>query len=523
MQFMLCPWLISDSSFSININASCQATDERYKLSTEYEKLAHIVVDVEEWSALGNISIEDFSVKGQADYYVDQSGCFKFGYLCVENGKVPLELCEITSHSTAPFGAGVRALGSGNQQTVRFTGTGFGNGLLGKVLVPNADDGGASDLTIFSALNSYIKSWNNTEIEVLISSNFGGDGGPPMGSGDWKIFPAQLLGCVERVDIDYALFNARHTTEDKMISLAKNKAKVPSGAVEWYIHTPSLPAGITLAQIEPVARQAFCDWEGASSIEFKYLGPTNVISGNDERITISFGVPGNASAAAVTSIDFNSGLCKSDLFFTGRMTDNNIMFNSGLTWYIGLGTSPGTSQYDFYSVLMHEIGHAIGLKHAMDTDPSNGTLDNRLMYFSLKPSQIKRNIDARSLRGADDLADRTAISLNANLPDCFGKDDYAFNRITDGCASSTKTITELSTVNLLNNLIYCGDDLLLTSSQNLECDIRIYDILGRSLDFRSLIIYNGQASVPTNALSGGYYLIHVLSNGQQKSFPFFVK
>jgi hypothetical protein len=145
------------------------------------------------------------------------------------------------------------------------------------------------------------------------------------------------------------------------------------------------------------------------------------------------------------------------------------------------------------------------------------------MYFSLNSSDIKRIIDAKSLRGADDLADRTEASLSASLPGCFGTDGYGFNRITDGCATYTKNLSELGTVNMLNNLIHQGGDLLLTSSQRVECNIRIFDILGRSLDSHSLTIDDGQTSIPTNTLSGGYYLIQVLSNGQQKSFPFFVK
>ena len=516
----------SASSFGINISASCQVSDVRYKLSTEYEKLAHIVVDVQEWSALGNISIEDFSVVGQAEYYLDQSDCFEFGYLCVENGLVPLGVCEITSYSTAPFGAGVRDLINGNQQTITFKGNGFGNGILGKMEVPNADDGGASNLTIFGLFDYYIESWPDTEIEVFISSNFGGTiPAPPMGSGDWKIFPAELLGCIEKVDIDYSLLNSRHLdSEDKMISLAKELGKVPSGAVEWYIYEPSLPAGVTLATIEAVAQQAFCDWELASNIEFKYLGPTTSISSTDERITIYFGVPANNSAAAVTNIIFSLGACDSYLFFTSRIRDNNILFNSTLSWYINTGTSPGSTQVDFYSILMHEkIGHAIGLDHAMDTDLTNGTADSRLMYYSLNNAQVKRNIDAKSLRGADDLADRTEASLASSLPDCYGTDSYGFSRAIDGCATPTDDISEPFAVNLLNNFIERGDNLWLISGQQMGYEIHVYDLTGRRVITKSLILDIGQTAIPTNEMAAGYYTLTVVSSGQQKSFLFFVK
>jgi len=47
----------------------------------------------------------------------------------------------------------------------------------------------------------------------------------------------------------------------------------------------------------------------------------------------------------------------------------SIVLNSGANFYTGTGT-PGTGQYDALSVATHEFGHAAGLGHFADTDPS---------------------------------------------------------------------------------------------------------------------------------------------------------
>ncbi|MBK8112889.1 MAG: hypothetical protein IPK46_22615 [Saprospiraceae bacterium] len=65
------------------------------------------------------------------------------------------------SNNNYPFGAGI-------QQEITFKGLNYG--FSGKIEIPNADDGGASSITINSNDTRWITLWSDTEIKVLISS-----------------------------------------------------------------------------------------------------------------------------------------------------------------------------------------------------------------------------------------------------------------------------------------------------------------------------------------------------------------
>ena len=54
-------------------------------------------------------------------------------------------------------------------------------------------------------------------------------------------------------------------------------------------------------------------------------------------------------------------------------TEINANFNSTFaSWYFGIDGNPGSSQYDFYSVVMHELGHGLGFLGSFGVSGSNG-------------------------------------------------------------------------------------------------------------------------------------------------------
>lgn len=99
----------------------------------------------------------------------------------------------------------------------------------------------------------------------------------------------------------------------------------------------------------------------------------------------------------------------------------DITLVTGWDWYTDASTaSIATSQYDFQTVITHEIGHTIGLAHSSDA--------NSVMYRSLAPGVARRALTAVDLKELEDdghtsdsdgealYAERAAHPSNLPLP-----------------------------------------------------------------------------------------------------------
>jgi hypothetical protein len=101
--------------------------------------------------------------------------------------------------------------------------------------------------------------------------------------------------------------------------------------------------GITAAQATTAIAPAFDAWQAATSITFR-----NITAGTAD-IQISFG----ASGGLASSFQPDDG---------GNDLGGDITIGNGVAWSID-GT-PANNETDLQTVLLHEIGHAIGLRHS---------------------------------------------------------------------------------------------------------------------------------------------------------------
>ncbi|HYE95136.1 MAG TPA: T9SS type A sorting domain-containing protein [Rubricoccaceae bacterium] len=62
--------------------------------------------------------------------------------------------------------------------------------------------------------------------------------------------------------------------------------------------------------------------------------------------------------------------------FNGTSADINATFNSNFgSWYLGLDGNPPSSQWDFVSVVLHELGHGLGFVGSGRVDNGSGTTE----------------------------------------------------------------------------------------------------------------------------------------------------
>ena len=379
---------LDTSKVSISITTDCNSgpsvfSNNYYVLSTSYEKLFTAEVNIAEWGSYGELTIESFEFNGRAKYAVSDGRCVDFNNLCTDDEGFEFKNCSITSFDVAPFGAGV-------QQVMSIKGMCFGTS--GELKVPNADDGGASKITILSTDMRWIKSWTDTEIRVLVSSLAPGD--HPMGSGEWEVHPDIHMMCMDAVDIEYAISNTFVNNEERMSSIAHNPF-AGNDSFEWYLDETAISTnpqlisqGISLSDIFDVCQAAFCDWEIATNIQFEYMGNNpNGNSATDQKYTITVGsLSGNIRANTPTRISQVTDCETTDPYIDGRLFDADIIFDDGTNWFVSTSTTGiAINQHDFYSVISHEIGHMLLMKHSCDI-PLNGTSDDRIMYFELNSS-----------------------------------------------------------------------------------------------------------------------------------------
>ena len=381
-------------------------------------------------------------------------------------------------------------------------------------MIPNADDGGATNLTINSYESRYIKNWTDTKIEVLVADL--GPGGKPMGSGMWQVVPSLNLFCSEQVDVEYALQNLEEgcpaSCEEGLTSIATNTL-APLTSFKWYLDFNSIDMnpkitsqGINSSMVKDICEMAFCEWETKVNLEFDYAGDnSNGLNSGDQKYTISFGNSLSSSILATTHLEIRNLHLQCDAStypnINSRIFDSDIELNENKKWFVSSSTSGiSSNQYDLYSVLVHEIGHMISLEHAMDTDGANGTKDDRIMYYSIEPKQIKRYPDNKSIKGVLEQKTRTKAAMATS---CLS--GYTLNESISGCGAT-------STDELIENTFYYNNPAIGGSILNIEAGnkimrLKIFSIQGELL-FENTDINSNIFNLNISNFKPGIYLLN---------------
>jgi hypothetical protein len=149
------------------------------------------------------------------------------------------------------------------------------------------------------------------------------------------------------------------------------------------------PVGVYLDNADgtavPADEQARFD-DGITALDTTF-GPNGVD-------LVDVGVAGAANAVVQVQIADTSAAGSAADGVLGCTVAGNITLLTGWNWFTGADpTTIGSDQYDFETIVMHELGHAIGLGHSGDT--------NSVMYAYLAPGQTRRVVTAADLSVLD--------------------------------------------------------------------------------------------------------------------------
>jgi hypothetical protein len=132
---------------------------------------------------------------------------------------------------------------------------------------------------------------------------------------------------------------------------------------------------------------------------------------------VDVGVAGAADAVVQVQIADTSAAGSAADGVLGCTVAGNITLLTGWNWFMGADpTTIAAGQYDFETIVMHELGHAIGLGHSGDT--------GSVMYAYLAPGQTRRVVTAADLSVLDNPSSAPEPLLAAPWLDASSATDH---------------------------------------------------------------------------------------------------
>jgi hypothetical protein len=295
------------------------------------------------------------------------------------DGNISARTEAISSFSPATTNAGTIVPGD----FITISGSGFGSS-PGTVDFANADDGGAT--TITPPVSSDYVSWSDGSITVKVPTN--------AGTGNFIVngtftSPSALTVNYSHIDINSNFFNFSTSTRQRYYLRNMNG----TGGYDFLYNTGGFSAN-TLATA--AFQRALSTWKTNTLVNWRVNGTTSNGFANDNVNVVMFdaslpaGVLGRATsrfaggAIPGTCEQANTVWCTEeiDVQFT---PDPPV---TGFTWQFG-PSAPSSSQFDFESVALHELGHAHGMGHVIN--PAE------VMHYALSNGSSVRTLSANDI------------------------------------------------------------------------------------------------------------------------------
>nr|WP_321246245.1 T9SS type A sorting domain-containing protein [uncultured Psychroserpens sp.] len=384
---------------------------------------------------------------------------------------------QITSFSPTTLNGGVRDL-------LTINGVGFG-ATQGTVNFRDANFGGSQ---YFTALDTQVISWNDTQIVVEVPSR--------AGTGDIQVVTSTSITVTSSgtLTVFYSQINPGNTTN----AFTSQHFDVDgNGGYTWQMETGFDANAAANASFV----RAFDTWVCTTGINWEIGAVTTVDEIAADNINIiRFDIGTELPEGVLGRCTSRFGSCSNPSSPGGVdvvVTELDIVFNdvftgslAVLSWEFGPGTATGF-EVDFESVAVHELGHGHQLAHIINT--------GEVMHFSIANGQNSRDLGSSDLAGANDIMIR-----NINSPVCG----------TGAMTASLCSTLGVDEVSLSDNIsIYpnpAKNNLNILATSNLQLELAtIFDVRGRQVITKDLNSSNSLNTIDVSQLQAGVYFIKI--------------
>ncbi len=267
---------------------------------------------------------------------------------------------------------------AGTFDTLRILGSGFGSA-PGSVRFRNPDDGGSSWVSVPS---NHIVLWSDTEIRVIVPTQ--------AGTGTFQVITSvnEVVTSPSAVTIPYALLTVSSGGVRYPIRLVNH-----NGAGGYTI-VPNANFSANTAAFQAFVR-ALQTWRCSTYVNFALSQNTTSIAcpSNDATDVVSFDNTSCPLPSGVLGATYNYyQVCTAGGQQYWRRAGFDLIFRStapGGGWNFG-PQPPASNQYDFESVVLHELGHAHLLGHVIAM--------GQLMNYAIGPGMMIRTLGEQTDR-----------------------------------------------------------------------------------------------------------------------------
>lgn len=280
-------------------------------------------------------------------------------------------------------------LRAGMKDTIYITGTGFGTFIDQAALQFRNPDYYGFSISYQSVQAANIISWTDTQIIAIVPGRDIAVGGAGAGSGSIRV--RNSTGTVTTSDQEITVLYNRHVHNSfSFVNLSNDNT---SGGYTFTYNTNFN----TNTAAKNALQRALQTWVCGAMTNFNFAATTTTTNcpAADNINLVSF--DNNCLLATGTlaqTTQWYTSCSNGDKYYM----EMDIIFSSATAWNYGPAAT-GTTQKDFESIALHELGHAQGMGHVSDY--------GKIMYPSLSSAVDIRSIDADALTCVQNIVARS--------------------------------------------------------------------------------------------------------------------
>lgn len=284
-------------------------------------------------------------------------------------------------------------LSAGTQSILTINGYGFGT-RKGQATV-QFRDANSTSANVFASIpdSTYIVSWTDSEIKVIVpGASINRQGG--AGSGTFNVITSNGISLSSGVPLNVT-YNQFEYKKNKVLFIDQN-------GLGGYTFTLNSDFNNNVPAKESFIR-AFDQWKCKTGINITINSTTTATTCSnqiDNANVISFATSSCPLPSGALAMTFSSyTLCAGSPIIPDGI---DLVFNPGASFYFGTSNTP-SSQYDFESVVLHELGHAFGQGHS--------SVNAEIMYPSISNGMMKRTLNTSTdLVSVNEVVSRSIVA-----------------------------------------------------------------------------------------------------------------